>query len=153
LKGFQVLGKWICRPDFKIFPTAVSFFAHFTKIMAQSARAAGKGQRKGRNDTIGIAPPPSTSSPFVSVPSTASGAVSTTSNAEKNIVATKHPGQERKYPLWTYVTRKQGPKEKLKGGGNVIWTCVFAIMNLRAPITELTAICWGSLVVLDHVNQ
>jgi hypothetical protein len=64
-----VLGKWICQPDFKFFPTTVCFLPHFTEIMAQSARAAGKSQRKGRNAIVDVAPPPSTSSPSVSVPS------------------------------------------------------------------------------------
>ena len=33
--------------------------------------------------------------------------------------------QDSKYPLWKYVSRHQGTDTKLKGGGNVLWTCSF----------------------------
>ena len=33
--------------------------------------------------------------------------------------------QESKYTLWTYVTRKEGLRAKLGGGGNVCWSCNF----------------------------
>jgi hypothetical protein len=39
------------------FSTAVFFFPHYKEIMAQSARAAGKGQRQGRNAVVSVAPP------------------------------------------------------------------------------------------------
>jgi hypothetical protein len=101
------------------------FLPPSTEIMAQSSKAAGKGQRKGKNPNVGVAPPPTTSTPSFSVPSAASGAGSEASNAEKITTAAKQQGQDNKYPLWKYVTRKQGDGAKVKGGGNVLWTCGF----------------------------
>jgi hypothetical protein len=92
-----------------------------TKIMAQSSKATGKGKRKGRTPNVGVPPPATTSTPSFSVPFAASGS----SNEKKITVATQQQVQERKYPLWKYVTRKQGAKAKLKEGGNVLWTCGF----------------------------
>jgi hypothetical protein len=57
------------------------FFIHSTKIMAQSSGAACKGQRKGRNATIGVATPPS-SSISVASPSATSGDASAVASAE-----------------------------------------------------------------------
>jgi hypothetical protein len=117
--------------------------------MAQSTREVGKGQRKGRNATVVVSPLLQCSSPSASVPSAASAA----SNAEKNIVVARQQAQENKYPLWKYVTRHQEPRAKLMGEGMFFGHVVSAILSLRAPTTELRAICWANLVDLDHVNQ
>ena len=84
-----------------------SFF--FTVFMAQS-RAAGRGQTKGKNVTIGDAPPPP-------IPSK-----SATSNVKGRLPP---KGNIEKYPLWKYVTREDGPSSKGKGGSNVNWRCNF----------------------------
>ena len=94
--------------------------------MSQSSRAGGRGQRKGRNATSRASPPipPSTSGspPPSSAPLAASGAHSM---APFNPVLATQQAQEKKYPLWKYVTRKDGPGAKLGGGGNVSWRCNF----------------------------
>ena len=86
--------------------------------MSHSARAGAKGKRKGRNAPFNVFPPipPNTSSstPPTSAPFVASGA-----HAPLNPVLARQQAQEKKYPLWTYVTRKERPGEKLGGGGNV----------------------------------
>ena len=33
--------------------------------------------------------------------------------------------QDKKYPLWKYVTREAGLGNKMKGGGNVAWKCSY----------------------------
>ena len=80
--------------------------------MSQSARAGAKGQRKGRNAPSNVSPPipPNTrsSTPLASAPSVASGA-----QAPYNPVLARQQAQEKKYPLWKYVTRKEGPGKKL----------------------------------------
>jgi hypothetical protein len=48
-----------------------------------------------------------------------------TPEAEKHALLARQQAQEAKYPLWKYVTRHQGPGAKLKGGGNILWTCNF----------------------------
>ena len=93
--------------------------------MAQSSKTAAKGQRKGKNPNVGVAPPPTNSVPSFSVPSSASGAGSEASNDGKISRAAKQQSQDNKYPLWKYVTKKQGDGAKAKGGGNILWTCGF----------------------------
>jgi hypothetical protein len=78
-----------------------------------------------------LPPPPSSSSLSASVPSAASGA-SAASNAENNSVVARQHAQEKKYPLWKYVTRKQGPGAKFVGGGNVLWTCNFCNIQYKS---------------------
>ena len=91
---------------------------HTRRTMSQSARAGAKGKRKVRNAPSIFSPPipPNTSSstPLSSAPSAASGA-----HAPLNLVLARQQAQEKKYPLWRYVTRKEGPRAKLGGGGNV----------------------------------
>ena len=77
--------------------------------MAQSMEI-GKGQRKGKNVSIGDAPPPPISSE--SAASNVEGRPTPKSNIDK-------------YSLWKYVTREDGPSSKGKGGGNVNWRCNF----------------------------
>ena len=43
-------------------------------------------------------------------------------NLERNPAVARQLAQEKKYPLWKYVRRQQGPEAKLAGGGNVPWT-------------------------------
>ena len=93
--------------------------------MSQPARAHGKGKRKGKNTHGEPSPsPPNPSfsiSNVASAPSVGSGAV----GGHDNPVLLRQQAQEKKYPLWKYVTRKSGPGAKLGGGGNVVWTCNF----------------------------
>jgi hypothetical protein len=103
----------------------VIFLSPSTKMMAQSSKTTTKGQRKGKNPNVGVAPPPTTLVPSFSVPSSTSGAGSEDSNDGKISSATKQQCQDNKYPLWKYVTKKQGDGAKAKGGGNVLWTCGF----------------------------
>jgi hypothetical protein len=112
--------KWICPPFFKLYPTAVHFLPHLTEIMAQSSRAVGKGQRKGRNFPTNVVPPPSCSSGSASVPSAGSGATASVSNAKKNSLLARQQAQYSKYPLWKYVTIHQGLEAKLNEGRNVL---------------------------------
>ena len=111
--------RWICGEDCKL-------NHHTRKGMSQSARAGGRGKRKGRNAPSGASPPipPSTSGspPASSAPPAASGAYSM---APFNPVLARQQAQEKKYPLWKYVTRKDGPEAKLGGGGKVSWRCNF----------------------------
>ena len=99
--------------------------------MSHSARVGAKGQRKGRNAPSIVSPPipPNTSSstPLASAPSAASGA-----HAPLNPVLARQQAQEKKYPLWRYVTRKEGPGAKLGGGGNVSWTCNFCKNDFKS---------------------
>ena len=84
--------------------------------MAQS-KAARQGQRKGKNVSIGDAPPVPLSSGSASIPSIGSGAATVASNVQgKQIV-------DPKYPLWKYATREEGAAKK--GGGNCSWKCNF----------------------------
>ena len=48
--------------------------------MAQSSRAAGKGQRKRKNDSVRVAPPPPILSIAITIASDASGATSIANN-------------------------------------------------------------------------
>jgi len=93
--------------------------------MDQSSKAAGIGQKKGRNFPTNDVPPPPFSTWSTSVPSIGSGAATTILEAEKHAVLARQQAQESKYPLWRYVTRHQGLGSKLKGGGNILWTCSF----------------------------
>ena len=92
--------------------------------MSHSTRAGAKGKKKGKNAPSIVSPPipPNTSSstPPVGAPSAACGA-----HAPLNPVLARQQAQEKKYPLWRYVTMKEGLGEKLGGGGNVSWTCNF----------------------------
>ena len=124
------------------------------RTMSHSARTGAKRQRKGRNAPSIVSPPipPNTSSSTLpaSVPSAASGA-----HAPLNPVLARQQAQEKKYALWRYVTRKEGPGEKLGGGGNVsFWTCNFCKNEFKTHTTELKATCWAFLlVVFLHVKQ
>ena len=75
-------------------------------------------------NTSNVSPPipPNTSSstPLASAPFAASGA-----HAPLYLVLARQQAQEKKYLLWRYVTRKEGPGARLGGGGNVSWTCNF----------------------------
>ena len=94
------------------------------RTMSHSARAGAKGKMTGRNAPSIVYPPiplnTSSSTPPASAPSAASGA-----HAPLNLVLARQQAQEKKYPLWKYVTRKEGLGENLGGGGNVCWTCNF----------------------------
>jgi len=82
--------------------------------MAQS-RAAGRGQRKEKNVSIGDASPPPISSESVA------------SNVERRLPPKSNI---EKYPLWKYVTREYGPSSKGKERGNVHWRCNFLLKFL-----------------------
>eukprot|EP00253_Pinus_taeda_P035917 PITA_35917 len=83
--------------------------------MAQS-RATVRGQRKGKNVSIGDAPPPPISSEF----------------AASNVEGRGGPKDNiEKYPLWKYVTREDGTSTKRKGGGNVQWRCNFCHISFK----------------------
>ena len=94
------------------------------RTMSHLVRVGAKVKRKGRNAPSNVSPPipPNTcsSTPLASAPSAASGA-----HAPLNPVLARQQAQEKKYPLWRYVTRKEGPGAKLGGGGNVFWICNF----------------------------
>jgi hypothetical protein len=96
-----------------------------TAVMTQSSRAAGRGKKKGRDFPTNVVPPSSFSTGSASVPSAGSGAATTIPEAEKHVVLARQQAQESKYPLWKYVKRHQGPGSKLKGKGNILWTCNF----------------------------
>ena len=73
--------------------------------MAQSTRAIGRGQSRGKNVRVGFFSSPPTPSLFffhsASALSTVNGAV----NAANNLDFAKQQAQEKKYSLWKYVTR------------------------------------------------
>jgi hypothetical protein len=96
--------------------------------------------------------PPSSSPLSASVPSVASRAASAASNAEKNSVVARQHAQEKKYPLWKYVMRQQGPGAKLVGEGMFFGHVISATFS-TTPTTELRAICWPLIVDLEHVKQ
>ena len=99
--------------------------------MSRSAKATTRGQRKGRNTPSRHSPPlppPSTSSSTpASAPAASSGA-----HGQFNPVLARQQGRESKYPLWKYVTRKEGLGAKLGGGGNVYWSCNFYKKELKS---------------------
>jgi hypothetical protein len=70
-----------------------------TIVMAQSSRAAGRGQKKGRDFPTNVVPPPSFSTGSASVPSIRSGAAATSSEAEKHAFLARQQVQEAKYPF------------------------------------------------------
>eukprot|EP00253_Pinus_taeda_P034875 PITA_34875 len=75
------------------------------------------GQRKGKNVSIGDAPPPPISSKF----------------AASNIEEGGGPKDNiEKYPLRKYVTREDGTSTKGKGGGNVQWRCNFCHIAFKS---------------------
>jgi hypothetical protein len=51
-----------------------------------------------------------------------SGDASEASIDRNNHGVARKQDQEKKYPLWKYVTRKKGLGERVVGGENVIWT-------------------------------
>ena len=116
------------------------------RTMSHSARGGAKGQRKGRNAQSNVAPPipPNTSSSTspASAPFVASGA-----HVPLNPVLARQQAHEKKYPLWKYVTRKEGPRAKLGGGGNVSWTCNFRKNEFKSTYYRVKAICWAFLLV------
>ncbi|KAH9294427.1 hypothetical protein KI387_040363, partial [Taxus chinensis] len=87
----------------RVFLISAVFIIHTTEIMAQPSRAAGKGQRKGKNLSFGAAPPPPSSSISVSTPSIGSGAASDAYNPavarqqaqEKNILCGMNATQRK----------------------------------------------------------
>ena len=112
--------------------------------MSHSVRAGAKGQRKGRNAPSIVSPPfppnKNSSTPIVSAPYAASGA-----NAPLNPFLARQQAQEKKYPLWMYVTRKEGPGAKLGGGGNVSWTCNFCKNEFKSTYYRVKghlSACW-----------
>ena len=88
------------------------------RTMSHSAGGGGRGQRKQRNAPSNVPPPilPNiiSSTLLASAPSVASGA-----HAPLNPILARQQTQEKKHPLWRYVTRKEGSGAKLGGGGNV----------------------------------
>jgi len=97
--------------------------------MAQSSKAAGRGQRKGSAFRGPRPPTPSVSvsvSPSLghSAPSASSEAVGVSQPTYVyDAAAARQQAQLKKYPLWKYVTKKQVPKTG--PGGNVHWSCNF----------------------------
>eukprot|EP00253_Pinus_taeda_P032931 PITA_32931 len=91
--------------------------------MAQS-KAAVRGQRKGKNVSIGDAPPPPISS------ESAASKVEGRGGPRDNI---------DKYPLWKYVTREDGTSTKGKGGGNVQWRCNFCHIAFKSTYFRVKA--------------
>ena len=94
--------------------------------MAQSSKAAGRGQRRGRN--VSSHGPSSTNlslSAGGSAPSVSSEAIGASMPSINLAAVAKQQAKEKKYPLWKYVTRKEGPGSKSDGGGNVLWSCNF----------------------------
>ena len=94
--------------------------------MAQSSKAAGRGQKRGRN--VSSHGPSSTNISFSvggSAPSVSNEAIGASMRSKNLVAVAKQQAQEKKYPLWKYVTRKEGPGSKSDGGGNVLWSCNF----------------------------
>lgn len=95
-------------------------------MMAQSSRAASRGQRKGRNVSFYV---PSPTNIYFSAggnaPSVSSEAIGASMPSKNLADVANQQAQEKKYHLWKYVTRKEGPGSKSAGGGNVLWTCNF----------------------------
>jgi hypothetical protein len=73
----------------------VFFLIHSIEIMAQSSRAAGKGQMKGKNVTVGVAPPPSSLSISVAAPYAASGVADAAASAANNPAVARQQAQEK----------------------------------------------------------
>jgi hypothetical protein len=63
---------------------------------------------------------------------------------QNSAVARQH-AQEKKYPLWKYVMRQQGPGAKLVGEG-MFFGHVISETFSRTPTTKLRAICWPLIV-------
>ena len=120
--------------------------------MTQS-NVVGKRQKNGKNFPIGNVPPIPVSSGSSRAPFVGSGATTTTSNVEGKINLERQKSLESKYPLWEYVTRDQGLGSKLKGGGNVLWTCSYCNNQFKATYFCVKHICWAHQVVgLEHVQ-
>jgi hypothetical protein len=93
--------------------------------MAESSRETRRGKKKGIYFPTNVVPSPSFSTQLDNVPSAKSGAETTISSVEENILLEIQQAQDSKYPLWKYVTRHQGPGSNLKGGANILRTCNF----------------------------
>ena len=91
------------------------------RTMSYSARARAKVQRKGRNASSNVSPliTPNT---YSSTPPASAPSIASVAHAPLNPILARQQAQEKKYPLWRYVTRKERPGAKLGGGGNVSWT-------------------------------
>ena len=124
-----------------------------TKLMAQSSKTAAKGQSKGKNPNVGVAPPPTNSVPSFSVPSSASGAGSEASNDGKIAVQQNSKVKTANIHCGSMLQRNKEMGPRQRGVGIFCGHVAFAIMILQALISELKAICWGFLVDLEHVNQ
>ena len=70
--------------------------------------------------------PPSLSSLSVGSAPTVSSDAAIVSRAEFDPAVARQEANDKKFPLWKYVTKKPGqPPPKASRGGNVIWTCNF----------------------------
>ena len=71
----------------------------------------------------GVGSSPSVSSATASV---VGGGSDSVSRAAYDPAVARQEANDKKFPLWKYVTKKPGqPPPKVSGGGNVIWTCNF----------------------------
>ena len=120
--------------------------------MAQSSKAAGRGQR-GRN--VSSHGPSSTNiSLFAggSAPSVSSEAIGASMPSINLAAVAKQQAKEKKYPLWKYVTRKEGPGSKSDGGQMCFGLATFVKVNSRAHTIELRTTCWVFHVGLEHAQ-
>jgi hypothetical protein len=90
---------------------------------------AGRGQKRGGNANAqrqNLSSSGAGSSPSISS-ANATASVVVVSRAAYDPAVARRQASEKKYPLWKYVTKKQGQGSvsKASGGGNVIWICNF----------------------------
>jgi hypothetical protein len=117
---------------------------------------AGRGQKRGGNANAqrqSLSSSGAGSSPSISS-ANATASVAAVSRAAYDPAVARRQASEKKYPLWKYVTKKQGQGSvsKASGGGNVTWNCNFSTVSTQVPTTGLKAIYWPFLVDLDHVK-
>ena len=118
--------------------------------MAQPSKVAGRGGTKRKSINVPLGSSAGGSAPSVS--SEFLGAARPSEPSQNLPAIVKQQAQEKKYPLWKYVTRKHGLGSKLVGGGNVVSFEIFARVNSRAHTIMLKAICWNFLVDLQHAK-
>jgi hypothetical protein len=90
---------------------------------------AGRGQKRGGNANAqrqSLSSSGAGSSPSISS-ANATASVAVVSRAAYDPAVARRQANEKKYPLWKYVTKKQGQGSvsKASGGGNVTWNCNF----------------------------
>jgi hypothetical protein len=117
---------------------------------------AGRGQKRGGNANAqrqSLSSSGAGSSPSISS-ANATASVAAVSRAAYDPAVARRQANEKKYPLWKYVTKKQGQGSvsKASGGGNVTWNCNFCHTEYKVPTTGLKAIYWPFLVDLEHVK-